>query len=260
MSSVCVMFYISLGIIAGSPAAELKHSGCIKVNQCKCLMRDGSGVIDLGSLADEDGFIQRLELMPSAPVNTEVLLSFSPCLPFSEPDEFTVTDCSDVAACVIFRFHQDSRYISRYLNYGRHEGNAFTYNDSKKTLSVSYFIYSGSEAHTVVHYQCSPNHSITSRQSFSVDEPLQIWVESPCACPNACTLEDVGPGTIFLILLCICVTAYFVMGSCALRPFRTSNGVQIAPEDSVWCMLCYKLTDRRDVRRKRHHSLKEDTL
>lgn len=38
-----------------------------------------------------------------------------------------------------FRIHQDNMYITQYLNYGRHEGNKFSYDDSKKTLSVSYY-------------------------------------------------------------------------------------------------------------------------
>lgn len=38
-----------------------------------------------------------------------------------------------------FRIHQDNMYIDQYLNYGRHEGNKFSYDDSKKTLSVSYY-------------------------------------------------------------------------------------------------------------------------
>ncbi len=50
------------------------------------------------------------------------------------------------------------------------------------------------------------------------------------------------------------------VGSCALRPFRTSNGVQMAPEDSVWCMICYQLRERSEGgRRKRNYSL-TDTL
>ncbi|ROI64792.1 hypothetical protein DPX16_3339 [Anabarilius grahami] len=253
--SSLIVVYFSLGLIAADLPSELKHSGCIKVNQCKCLMRDGSGLIDLGSVADEDGFIQRLKPLPSAPQNMDVLLSFSPCLAFSQPEHFTVSDCTNVAACVIRRIHQDNMYITQYLNYGRHEGNKFSYDDSKKTLSVSYYMFSDSEPQTVVHYRCSPNHSITSSQSFSADAPLQMWVDSPCACPNACAPVDVGPGTILLIILCLSVTAYFIIGSCALRPFRTSNGVQIAPEDSVWCMICCQLT----VRRKRRCSLR-DTL
>ncbi|XP_016356442.1 uncharacterized protein LOC107699639 isoform X1 [Sinocyclocheilus anshuiensis] len=258
--SVLTVVYFSLGLTAAVPPSELKHSGCIKVNGCKCLMRDGSGLIDLASVADEDGFIQRLKPLPSAVGTADVLLSFSPCLPFSQPEDFSNTDCTDVAACVIIRIHQDNRFISQYLNYGRHEGNKFSYNESKKTLTVSYSMFPDSEPQTVVHYQCSPNHSITHSQSFSADGPLQMWVESPCACPNACALVDVGPGTIFLIILCLSVTAYFIIGSCALRPFRTSNGVQMAPEDSVWCMICYQLSERPDgSRRKRNYSL-TDTL
>lgn len=101
--SVLTLLYFSLGLTAAAPPSELKHSGCIKVNRCKCLMRDGSGLIDLASVADEDGFIQRLEPLPSAVGNTDVLLSFSPCLPFSQPEDFSITDCTDVAACVIIR-------------------------------------------------------------------------------------------------------------------------------------------------------------
>ncbi|XP_057212249.1 uncharacterized protein LOC130567826 [Triplophysa rosa] len=265
--SVLTAFYLPsliLSVITAIPPSEVKRSGCIKVNRCKCLMRDGSGIVDLGSVAGEDGFLQRLEpVTPAAPPgNTEVLVSFSPCVPFSEPEDFSVTDCTDVAACVITRFHQDSRLMNHYMNYGRHEGNTFSYNDSEEILTVSYYIYSHSEPHTVVHYQCSVNESITHIQSFSVDAPLQIWVKSPCACPNACTLVDVGPGTIFLIVLCLSVTAYFLIGSCGLRAFRSSSGVQMTPEDSVWCMLCYHLNDRpRDrpkkapIKKKRGHAL-----
>ncbi|KAL2092018.1 hypothetical protein ACEWY4_011816 [Coilia grayii] len=242
-----------------------KHSGCIKVNQCKCIMTDGSGIIDLASLGDADGFLERLEPLRTdgAPISTELLLSFSPCLPFSEPEDFVGTACTDVAACLIVRFHKNNqRYLNRYLNYGRHIDNHFHYNNTMKTLTVSYFGKSFSQPLTVVRYHCSPNRSISATLSFSADVPLQIWVESPCACLNACTLEDVGPGTIFLIILCLSATAYLILGACALRPFRTSQaGVQIAPEDSVWCMLCYQFTDRQRVKpRRRHYSLREDTL
>ncbi|KAL1269034.1 hypothetical protein QQF64_031323 [Cirrhinus molitorella] len=244
--SILTVVYFSLGLTSAAPPSELKHSGCIKVNRCKCLMRDGSGLIDLGSVANEDGFIQRLKPLPSTAGNTDALLSFSPCLPFSQPEDFSITDCTDVAACVIIRIHQNNRFINQYLNYGRHEGNKFSYNDSKKTLTVSYSMQPESLHHTQPELQ---------RRRAPADV-----VESPCACPSACALVDVGPGTIFLIILCLSVTAYFIIGPCALRPFRTSNGVQMAPEDSVWCMICYQLTERNDGgRRKRNYSL-TDTL
>ncbi|KAL7828527.1 hypothetical protein SRHO_G00321610 [Serrasalmus rhombeus] len=246
-----------------SPSVSLgsvrKKSGCIKVNHCKCILGDGSGLIDLEPLADVQGFLEHSKHVPleDSLQDTEVLLSFSPCLPFSQP-EFTITDCTDVAACLILRSRS---HTDRYVNYGRHEGNKFHYNETTKTLSVSYSVTSYSEAQTVVHYSCSPNRSISYNLRLTHSEaPLQIWVQSPCACPNACAVVDVGPGNIFLIILCLSITAYFILGSCALRPFRSSNGVQIAPEDSVWCMLCYKFTDQPSSKRKRHCSLREDTL
>ncbi|XP_063050295.1 uncharacterized protein LOC134445140 [Engraulis encrasicolus] len=251
--------------IEPAPTATVyKRSSCIKVNQCKCIMTDGSGIIDLASLGDADGFLERLKPLRTdgTVINAELLLSFSPCLPFSDPEDFVGTACTDVATCLVVRFQRNNRYLNRYLNYGRHIDNHFHYNDTMKTLTVSYFASSGSQPLTVVHYHCSAESSVSATLSFTAEVPLQIWVESPCACLNACTLEDVGPGTIFLIMLCLSATAYFILGACALRPFRTSQaGVQIAPEDSVWCMLCYQFTDRQRVKpRRRHISIREDTL
>ncbi|XP_010874524.2 uncharacterized protein LOC105014162 isoform X1 [Esox lucius] len=197
--------------------------------------------------------------------DTEILLSFSPCQPFSEPEDLAGTDCTGVAACLTVKFHKNNRHISHYVNYGRHEGNEFHYNNSLQTLSVSYSVLEDTYPLTVVHYHCSVNRSTAFALHLGGDIPLQIWVESPCACPNACALGDVGPGTIFLIVLSLSATAYFILGSCALRPFRTGSGVQIAPEESVWCMVCYKFTESRGVeraatRKRRYISLGEETL
>ncbi|XP_034548746.1 uncharacterized protein LOC117819464 [Notolabrus celidotus] len=161
----------------------------------------------------------------------------------------TGAECNNVAACLIVRYHKLNRFISRYYSYGRHQGNEFHYNDSLRTLSVSYFAHE-QQPLTVVHYHCNPNQSASYIQdlSLSAEEPLQIWVESPCACPNACAMGDLGVGTIFLIILSLSAAAYFILGSCALRPFRSSSGVQISPEHSVWCMICYLCTERRPAR------------
>ncbi len=48
--------------------------------------------------------------------------------------------CSSVVIfCHVNRYHRLNRYVSRYISYGRHEGNEFHYNDTLKMLSVSYF-------------------------------------------------------------------------------------------------------------------------
>lgn len=68
---------------------------------------------------------------------------------------------------------------------------------------------------TVVHYHCNPKQSTSfiRDQSLRTEEPLQIWVESPCACPNACAMGDLGLGTIFLIILSLSAAAYFILGN-----------------------------------------------
>ncbi|XP_062310832.1 uncharacterized protein LOC134015373 isoform X2 [Osmerus eperlanus] len=278
------------------PSPVKKKTGCFKVNDCKCIMKDGTGVISLRTMGDEDGFLLR-----SKPVlghslgkeNTEVLFSFSSCQPFTEPEDLAGTECTNIAACLIVRFRiWNNRYITRYVDYGRHEGDEFHYNDSMKTLSVSYFaLANNKQPQTIVHYHCSPNHTTSFVQDFSIDIPLQIWVESACACPNACAISDLGPGTIFLIILSLSAAAYLILGkgtrvdteptwpssspahvsacsllpsagSCALRPFRTSSsGVQIAPEDNTWCMLCYLFAERKGGKpRRRYYSFREDKL
>ncbi|XP_059194128.1 uncharacterized protein LOC131975450 isoform X2 [Centropristis striata] len=217
-------------------------------------MKDGSGVINLKAMGDGEGFLGRLKPVSAEklPVSAEIFLSFSPCQPFSQPEDLAGADCTNVAACLVVRYHRLNRYISRYISYGRHEGNEFHYNDTLEMLSVSYFVHDDDEQPlTVVHYHCNPNQpaSFIRDQSLSSEEPLQIWVESPCACPNACAMGDLGLGTIFLIILSLSAAAYFILGSCALRPFRSSSGVQISPEHSVWCMICYLCTERRPTRR-----------
>ncbi|XP_062418301.1 uncharacterized protein LOC119225605 [Pungitius pungitius] len=206
-------------------------------------MKDGSGVINLKAMGDAEGFLGRWK-----PVSTEVLLSFSPCQPFSQPEDLAGTDCTNVAACLIVRLNG---YTSHYLSYGRHDGNEFHYNGTTKTLSVSY-MGEDEQPLTVVHYHCSPNQSasLISQLSLSAQQPLHIWVESPCACPNYCAMGDLGVGTIFLIILSLSAAAYFILGCCALRPFRSSSGVQISPEHSVWCMMCYHCTESRPARRR----------
>lgn len=39
----------------------------------------------------------------------------------------------------VFRVHLDNGFVTQYFNYGKHKGNTFSYNDSEKTLSVSYY-------------------------------------------------------------------------------------------------------------------------
>ncbi|XP_044054011.1 uncharacterized protein LOC122877011 [Siniperca chuatsi] len=244
--SVCFSMF-SLSFSPHPNAA--KKSGCFKVNSCKCIMKDGSGVINLKAMGDADGFLGRLKPVSAEnmPASAEILLSFSPCQPFSQPEDLTGADCTNVAACLIVRYHGLN---SRFISYGRHEGNEFHYNDTLKMLSVSYFSYD-EQPLTVVHYHCNPNQStsLIQDQSLSTEELLQIWVESPCACPNSCAIGDLGLGTIFLIILILSAAAYFILGSCGLRPFRSSSGVQISPEHSVWCMICYLCTERRPARR-----------
>ncbi|XP_036000578.1 uncharacterized protein LOC118565066 [Fundulus heteroclitus] len=248
--SLCFSTLSSSPVLHSSPA---DNPGCFKVNSCKCIMKDGSGVINLKAMGDAEGFLGRLRAVPvgNTSVDTEILFSFSPCQHFSQPEDLLGGDCTSVAACLIVRYPGVSGHISHYINYGVHVGNEFHYNHTLKVLSVLYFAHR-EQPMTVAHYRCNPNRSRSTVQAQGLSRagPLHIWVESPCACPNACTMGDLGLGTIFLILLSLSAAAYFILGSCALRPFRSNSGVQISPEHSVWCMICYLCSERRPRRRR----------
>lgn len=108
-NAVFLTLSVCLGLFcptASSHGRSAKKAGCFRVNSCKCIMENGSGVINLKAMEDADGFLGRLKPVAAGsvvPVDTEVLLSFSPCQHFSLPDDFTGSDCTDVAACLIVR-------------------------------------------------------------------------------------------------------------------------------------------------------------
>lgn len=79
--------------------------GCFRVSSCKCVLKDGSGVISLSSVGDSNGFLLRSRPVPAQGmlVDAEMLLSFRACRPFSQPEEPTEGDCSHVAACLTVR-------------------------------------------------------------------------------------------------------------------------------------------------------------
>lgn len=80
-------------------------SGCFKVDSCRCIMKDGSGVVDLRTVGDADGFLGRLRPVSAEGTEpgTEVLLSFKPCQPFSQPEDLSAAGCRNVAVCLILR-------------------------------------------------------------------------------------------------------------------------------------------------------------
>lgn len=80
-------------------------SGCFKVDSCRCIMKDGSGVVDLRTVGDADGFLGRLRPVSAegAEPGTKVLLSFKPCQPFSQPEDLSAAGCRNVAVCLILR-------------------------------------------------------------------------------------------------------------------------------------------------------------
>lgn len=108
LPSVLLRLLVCFNIVCSSFSPHpdsAKKSGCFKVSSCKCIMKDGSGVINLKAMGDAEGFLGRLEHLPAETMarGVETLVSFSPCLPFSQPEDLPGGNCSNVAACVAVR-------------------------------------------------------------------------------------------------------------------------------------------------------------
>ncbi|KAG8554611.1 hypothetical protein GDO81_003845 [Engystomops pustulosus] len=211
----------------------------MKVNPCKCLMKDGSGVVNLAALGNMDGFlIQNRRVQREVEGRrVEQSVTFSPCHPFSEPR--ALINCSHVAVCVVSRDPEAIGSVPQYTGYGKHEGNEFIYSNESKMLSVIYRASPESPLRAVVHYNCSSTSSVTFPQVEDISEVLEISVQSPCACPSSCQAEDVGPGNIILIVFALSLTAYFVFGVSSLRSLQTPEGNHINPEPHIWCGICF---------------------
>ena len=97
---VCLVVRGPRGAVAGGPPAE---KSCIKVNSCKCIMEDGTGVINLDGVGDRGGFLRPVPRPPGVR-DQDLLLAFSPCRPLVEPWEVAGTACSHAAACLIARW------------------------------------------------------------------------------------------------------------------------------------------------------------
>ncbi|MEE6525155.1 hypothetical protein FKM82_024980, partial [Ascaphus truei] len=187
-------------------------SGCIRVNPCKCLMKDGSGVISLARLGDAEGFLIRGRRVQRGEEvsGMEDSATFSPCHPFSEPAG--LMNCSHVAVCVVSRDPWSQGRVARYVAFGQHEDNEFNYSNESRVLSVTYRAAPGSPSRTVVHFNCSPTSSVTLPSHAQRPDVLEMFVQSPCICPSSCQAEDVGPGTVILVLFAVSTAVYVLCG------------------------------------------------
>ncbi|XP_041048960.1 uncharacterized protein LOC121280797 [Carcharodon carcharias] len=257
MPSVVTVSWMCLLVILWPSVSCSQKTECIKMNPCKCIMEDGSGVINLAAMGDSDGFLERNKPLTgsSKESDPDTLYSFSPCFPFSEPVEFAF-ECLDVAVCLVIRHQTQNGEIVDFLNFGRHEYNEFSYDNNSQTLTVTYPASHSSPLHTVVRFNCNASHSVVLSRNAENPNLLQISVESPCACPNGCKPQDVGPGTIISIVFSITVTAYFLFGLCALNPVRTPNGIEIIPKEKIWCSLCYTCVERKRRKQRKHQQHK----
>ncbi|XP_038637387.1 uncharacterized protein LOC119955395 isoform X3 [Scyliorhinus canicula] len=139
MPNVGTHSWMCLLMILWPPASASQKTECIKLNPCKCIMEDGSGVINLAAMGGADGFLERDKpvIASGRESDPDILYSFSPCLPFSEPVEFA-SECLNVAVCLVIRHQTQGGEVVDFLNFGMHEDNEFSYDNNSQTLTVIY--------------------------------------------------------------------------------------------------------------------------
>ncbi|CAH2316203.1 Hypothetical predicted protein [Pelobates cultripes] len=210
-------------------------------------MTDGSGIIDLAALGDSEGFLIRDRKIQRAFGDRwlEESITLSSCNSFSKPE--AALNCSHVLLCVKTRDLMVPGSVPYYLGYGLYNNNEYSYNNESKTLSLTYQALSDTSLRAIVHFNCSPSSSITFPSDSQNWDNMEIFVESPCACPSHCQMGNVGPGTIMLIIFALSTTVYFLFGSCGLRSIRTSEGDQIAPVPHFWCWMCTMFSKEKDI-------------
>ncbi|XP_027725505.1 uncharacterized protein LOC114048655 [Vombatus ursinus] len=201
--------------------------GCVQVHPCTCLLRGSHQVINLAAVGP-----LTIPLAPDKEPGGYV--QFSPCQPFSEPANLISTDCVQVAACVTLR--QAGSGDLHHTAYGRHQRSEFWYNSSTRVLTVTYPAWPSSSLNTLVHFNCSPVRTVAHMSLLSTH--LEVFIQTPCACPDHCRLWSPEPSSLIAISFFVTLGIYLLWGVCGLPAINTDRGSWLIPQDQFGCSPC----------------------
>ncbi|KAI8792969.1 cation-dependent mannose-6-phosphate receptor [Biomphalaria glabrata] len=195
---------------------------------CRCMMNDGSGVVDISTLGFQNGSARFPDVAASFDGQ---LYSYNPCYPMSEGR------CTNAAACKIA---DDTQTVMG-------EQTQFTWYFTGYYPLVTYSTSDGRK--TEVMFICDEN--ITSPQLDVIGEvtpgtlSLNLW--TMCACPNKCPAvmppaphrhdtdaPTLTTGYIVLIVFFSLFFVYFVFGSVINYCRRGTLSKEILPNYSLW--------------------------
>ncbi|XP_072488643.1 uncharacterized protein [Notamacropus eugenii] len=194
-----------LSFLSRGQGALPQDVDCVQVHPCTCLLQGSHQVINLAAVGPLT--------IPLAPdKEPEGYIQFSPCQPFSEPANLTSTECVQVAACVTLR------------------------QAGSGDLHHTTYAWPSSVLNTLAHFNCSPVSTMVHVSLLPTH--LEVFIQTPCACPDHCRLWSPDPSFLIVISFFVTLGIYLLWGICGLPVIHTNRGNQLIPQDHFGCNPC----------------------
>ncbi|CAH1272455.1 M6PR [Branchiostoma lanceolatum] len=208
---------------------------CVKTGPCSCEMADGSGGIDLITLAEVG------EPMVYDEQGRDLnFYSFNPCLPFEEPNGIDV--CANVAVCM----YREVDEVDTYYNCGEHLYSDFVYNNETGYFDLVYTggYELGDVRHTIIHLVCGLIFDLDIQGYQEETRTVVMTMATPCACVTGCEgFKDLSAGSVLLIIFTVSLGFYFAAGAFYLHTVREKQGCDMIPHRHMWTELFSLIRD-----------------
>ncbi|XP_064649199.1 cation-dependent mannose-6-phosphate receptor-like isoform X2 [Lineus longissimus] len=190
---------------------------CVYRSPCSCQMADGSGMINLNSLAAVKGAPPTFLNITG---NDGNLYSFNPCIAFTVYS----SDCKNVALCTFEKKH------NKYTGLGTEESASFVYDDHRKRTLLK---FSSEDIVTHVSLQCHQERTELKVEGQVNETFYYMTLLSPCACLDGC-IERLSLGSIILITGAFLLFTYLLVGVLYNRAVYNSVGRELLPNYEFW--------------------------
>ncbi|BFY97362.1 hypothetical protein BsWGS_00402 [Bradybaena similaris] len=197
---------------------------CTADGPCRCVMSDGSGVVDISSIGNSDGTAR----FPESPACNGDMFSYNPCFPSG------VQECANAAVCQAVN--------NSFLNIGSQDSALWSYR-----VQYPIITYTSVGKKTEVMLICHEN--FTSPQLTVIGQfpsgTIGMMLTSRCACPGGCrgvepTFTNSGAlsaGYLALIIFFAVLGAYFIFGTSVNCVRSEKTGIELLPHYAFWAGL-----------------------
>ncbi|KAK7108940.1 uncharacterized protein [Littorina saxatilis] len=208
-----------------------------KTDVCGCVFDDGSGTIDVSSLANTDG-TPRFQTVPGGPHNETYY--YNPCTPFNK------VTCSEAAVCVVNANGENATQVgdaetATWIYQAQGQGGV------NASVLIANYQHRGSDfiSQSFVKFVCDPSASTPTFELENDDNNVYYFtLTSKCACPNAAgcssggntsgTEGQMSTGSYMLILLFVAIFVYLAAGMVFNSTQRHATGLELVPNVTFW--------------------------